>query len=201
MSVFLRLAFISIIGLTSLSSVAWAQQAAESSEPELYRVEVVIFTQPPISDQQAEQPPATPPPLPRGLAWPLRAPDTPGLGYVTEAENTYRLADSARRIDAREGFEVLWHTAWVQPGWGRNRAQSVALPSALAEKGLTGQIKIYRERFLHAYPQLRLAPDWVFEQSRRMRSGEQHYLDHPAMGVIVRIDEVSQPPTNPAPQG
>lgn len=28
----------------------------------------------------------------------------------------------------------------------------------------------------------------TFEQSRRMRSGELHYLDHPKLGLIVRID-------------
>ena len=30
-------------------------------------------------------------------------------------------------------------------------------------------------------------------ESRRMRSGELHYLDHPKLGVVVRIDPVEIP--------
>ena len=32
-------------------------------------------------------------------------------------------------------------------------------------------------------------------ESRRMRSGELHYLDHPKFGIVVRIDPVTLPPT------
>ncbi len=30
-------------------------------------------------------------------------------------------------------------------------------------------------------------------ESRRMRSGELHYLDHPKLGILVRIDPVQIP--------
>ncbi|MGD8416376.1 MAG: CsiV family protein [Pseudomonadales bacterium] len=33
----------------------------------------------------------------------------------------------------------------------------------------------------------------VLSESRRMRSGETHYLDHPKLGVVVRIDPVALP--------
>ena len=33
----------------------------------------------------------------------------------------------------------------------------------------------------------------VLDESRRMRSEEIHYLDHPKFGVIVRIDPVLVP--------
>ena len=33
----------------------------------------------------------------------------------------------------------------------------------------------------------------AFEQHRRMRSGELHYLDHPKLGVIVQVDPVAIP--------
>ena len=32
-----------------------------------------------------------------------------------------------------------------------------------------------------------------FRESRRMRSGELHYLDHPKLGVIVRVDPIKIP--------
>jgi len=34
----------------------------------------------------------------------------------------------------------------------------------------------------------------VLEESRRMRSGDLHYIDHPKLGVVVRIDPVAIPP-------
>jgi hypothetical protein len=34
----------------------------------------------------------------------------------------------------------------------------------------------------------------VLDEQRRMRSGELHYLDHPAFGVLIRIDAVTPPP-------
>ena len=69
-----------------------------------------------------------------------------------------------------------------------------------------GLIRVYRERFLHAVVDLRFlrtgsgaevdieemlrAPVHVMQQSRRMRSGQRHYLDHPALGVIIEVREL-----------
>ena len=69
-----------------------------------------------------------------------------------------------------------------------------------------GLVRIYRERYLHVITDLRLqrvatgqepeaeellrAPEHRMTQHRRMRSGELHYLDHPAIGVLVRITEL-----------
>ena len=36
-------------------------------------------------------------------------------------------------------------------------------------------------------------PYMVMEESRRVRSGELHYLDHPKLGVLVRISPVVVP--------
>ena len=33
----------------------------------------------------------------------------------------------------------------------------------------------------------------LFYESRRLRSGEVHYLDHPALGIIVRTNPVDVP--------
>ncbi|MEQ9005302.1 MAG: CsiV family protein [Pseudomonadales bacterium] len=41
-----------------------------------------------------------------------------------------------------------------------------------------------------------LVPDGylLLQESRRMRSGELHYLDHPKLGILVRIEPVAVPP-------
>lgn len=68
-----------------------------------------------------------------------------------------------------------------------------------------GLIRIYRERFLHAVVDLRFqrfgsgfdvepeellrAPVHVMREARRMRSSQLHYIDHPALGILIEIRE------------
>ncbi len=39
-----------------------------------------------------------------------------------------------------------------------------------------------------------VVPYMQLKESRRMRSGELHYIDHPKIGVVLRIDPVTPPP-------
>ena len=43
-----------------------------------------------------------------------------------------------------------------------------------------------------------LAPRYRLLTQRQMRSGELHYFDHPAFGVLVTITPVPVEPVNPA---
>ncbi len=186
--------------LAAAAAPVAAQQSADSDEaPPRYRVEAIVFSQPPVGADYQEIPRSEPLAPIDGLAWPLRAPGTTGLGFARLPESELRLAGAARRIDSREGFRVDWHAAWEQPGLDRSSAQGIALPQ--------GTLRVYLSRFLHAEVRLqRPAPPrpapataerpdtdaafWVLDTSRRMRSAEQHYLDHPVMGVIIRVDPV-----------
>ncbi|MDR9405990.1 MAG: CsiV family protein [Spiribacter sp.] len=189
--------------ILSLLLAAPQAMAQSESSPPRYQVEVIVFTQPPLDDAERAQAKRHPPlPLP-GRAWPLRDRPRAGFGYARLDSSQYQLSSAAQRIDAQPGFAVHWHAAWQQPGLAENRAQAVALPRALRQSGLTGRIRIDRARFLHVDVDLQYtespesnAPSdeapryWVVDDSLRMRSDEQHYLDHPRLGVIVRIDPV-----------
>ncbi len=95
------------------------------------------------------------------------------------------------------------------PALGGTDDEDNGLASARPLPGLSGYLRVYVERFLHIEsnlrlvdPSLRLAgrvdhlplfdsvqsPVVVMQERRRMRSGETHYLDHPVLGVIVRIE-------------
>lgn len=182
--------------------IAGQSVLAQSQEdpPPRYRVEVIVFTQPALDLADRAQPQPKPPlPLP-GRAWPLRDSERPGFGYARVDPAQHQLARTAQRIDAQPGFRVFWHAAWEQPGLPQSQSQAVALPWALRREGLTGRIQINRARFLHTQIDLHYtqasAEDsdkklhWVLSDSLRMRSEEQHYLDHPVLGAIVRIDPV-----------
>lgn len=186
-----------MIGLLTLfgAGTSLAQAVEGADEPARYRVEVVLFTQPLVDEQRVERPRAEPSALPGPMAWPLRADDAGVLGYRQLPGGDHVLARAASRIDGRAGFEVLWHAAWEQPGLGPARAQAVALPARLRAAGLSGFIRVYRQRFLHVEAELRYAEaedrHWAMSASRRMRSNQQHYLDHPVLGVLVRVDEIT----------
>lgn len=74
---------------------------------------------------------------------------------------------------------------------------------------LYGTLTLYRGRYLHIDADLRYRlrryqaswterelpsgpPVYVLDQRRRMRSGELHYLDHPAIGLLVKVTPVEE---------
>ena len=103
----------------------------------------------------------------------------------------------------------------AQPIYFTNELDSSAGLTALGLPKLEGFISVTVERYLHFSPTLwynadtlGLAPQafpaqsppalpinnyMIMQESRRLRSGELHYLDHPKFGVIVRINPVPVP--------
>jgi len=117
---------------------------------------------------------------------------------------------------------VLWRGHWLQPVPPRESPQPLLLqvgelPGQYYE--LEGSIEVTVNRYLHVHARLwyldpaQLAsptidplevpvelaattpPQYMLlDDKRRMRSGLLHYLDHPKLGVLVRIDPVAVPP-------
>ena len=156
--------------------------------------------------------------------------------------DAFQLSDIARRLDNSRGYRVISHDAWIQPGLDRSRSAAVNMPvgaappeatepengadddtdaapiagpaalSALPPEGLSGWVRVSRERYLHLETDLRWvdpdgaderdmeglddsladdhAPVVVMTESRRMRSNDLHYIDHPLLGILVRITQV-----------
>ncbi len=159
--------------------------------------------------------------------------------FLRLGDNSLNLRDTARRLQQDSGYEVITHIAWRQPGLSEQDSVAVAFPlgsqppradgdrdtvvngmrseddetRAMAflrpPTGLSGQIRIARERFLHADVDLRYVeegrsrrgesrqaalsqfddfpPVILMQERRRMRSDQLHYLDHPVLGVLIRI--------------
>ncbi len=125
------------------------------------------------------------------------------------------LETEAARLRRARGYEVLAHLAWRQPFLPNEpgMAQLIATadptaPDQVAGELLLGTVTIDLRRFLHAHldlyyrprqPEALMGADGSAQaeangqfihirQSRRMRSGELHYLDHPQIGAIIRIE-------------
>jgi len=77
-----------------------------------------------------------------------------------------------------------------------------------------GSLRVYRERYLHAeadllyyrprpqtvdasagVPEAQVSALFRLQESRRMRSGELHFLDHPLFGVLIKTDRFEIPET------
>ncbi len=98
----------------------------------------------------------------------------------------------------------------MQPGLPEDRAK----PFDLALLGVTnprGNVRVYLSRFLHVsldlsyqdgtgvtapepagneLREIALPPRYRLTTERQTRSGELHYFDHPAFGVLVRVTPV-----------
>ncbi len=98
------------------------------------------------------------------------------------------------------------------PGVPGSAAEGVAGPAEPPPAPLLeGTLRLYRSRYLHLEADLLYRPGTppegvagrVFRltESRRMRSGRLHYLDHPLFGVLVEARRLVRPePPAPAPE-
>ena len=95
-------------------------------------------------------------------------------------------------------LEVVFHGRWQQPVPARDAPQYIQLPIHHAgllsqHVGVSGHIGVTLGRYLHVNTHLWLQPDLsrddyaLLSESRRMRSNEMHYVDHPLMGVVINI--------------
>lgn len=112
------------------------------------------------------------------------------------------LAAAAKRLQRSGEVNILQHTAWQQRVPARDQPQAIYIHTDNGR--VSGHIAVTLGRYLHTAATLWLQPLGVAEsstpeayallhQSRRMRSGELHYLDHPLFGLLVRIEKVAYP--------
>ncbi len=217
-----------------------------AADTQLYQVEIIVFTQSGGESGTPEHWPVRPDPVGFQDYAELREDGEPSASAFRTVEGgDLELNTVARRLDDAGDYRVLEHIAWVQPGYGRDRAPAVALPpgeeppvtpdngedpldvdgiaagplgtdlelTPRPPEGLSGGLRVWRERFLHVEtdfrwlepgadeePEPRAAfataaledqePVVVMQERRRMRSEELHYLDHPRMGLLIHVKPV-----------
>jgi len=105
-------------------------------------------------------------------------------------KSDYALTSEAARL-TRQGYEVLYHNAWLEQ-FSPNTQSTLMLVDPFGS--FEGTVRIERLRYLHVYPEVNLytadgaeMPGTIIrlDESRRMRSKEIHYIDHPVLGMLV----------------
>lgn len=179
----------------------------------LYKVEMLVFANESGVGIQDEYWPAQPP-VDTGAALFPR----PWNGYPLEAleelpRNDLRLSRDASLLARSGRYRVLYHRGWLQSIGSAQRTPPVRIKASSGDYELDGSISLSRQRFLHARPNLQLsrfgqpmatgtvaedsAPAdyrptaWLLQDSRRMRSNEIHYIDHPRLGILMIIRPVN----------
>lgn len=165
---------------------------AAAQEPTSYRVELVVFQR--LKDVGTPEITIAPEIFADGAAGYPGAgnpvdPEDEGLGpapdgrlSVTPASLT-TLAAASARLARSAGYRVIFEKAWVQPGLPRNASP----PVRLAGDAVSGESRLYRQRFLHLGLDITFGDDQRLTEWRRMRSGEAHYYDHPLFGAIAVV--------------
>jgi len=149
--------------------------------------------------------------------WPDQAPPWVQTIRPVEAQN-YLLQEALQKLTPQKGYTIIYHRAWRQPAYGDHQAVALSVDE-ITPKGeqLTGTIKFYKNRYAHMevdltlwrkiptpirarfaqhenLPLTHLPETWPFhlQASRKMKSGEWHYLDHPLFGVLMVIQRIQQ---------
>jgi len=171
--------------LALLVFVAALPPVAAGETQAQYDVEIIVFRN--LAGQaDGEQWPAADATMPDAYRPPAR--DAAVTDLAAAPRRLQRIADALNRSGA---YRVLEHRAWRQTAHDRSRA--VPLPVNAAGGQLDGTVTLVRERFLHLDVDLVLQSMYALDETRRMRSGERHYFDHPMFGVIAEVTPYSAP--------
>jgi hypothetical protein len=147
------------------------------------------------------------------------APVEDPLAVRVLAPEELQLKTEIRKLTALSAYRPLVHGGWVQPGLPEDQARAFDV-ALLGVQNPRGTVRVYLSRFLHvtldlayqeaAVPEAGEAPGNELKEvtfgrryrlttERQTRSGELHYFDHPAFGVLVKITPV--PGASPASTG
>lgn len=195
-----------------LACALCAAAQEELSAPDRYRVEVIVFRHIDQSRNTPEQaPPVSGPvanlPQPSGQDRPQ--PEflllDPQLQKAPRdlPRDLLELDSIVARLERVDAYQPLIHFGWQQPAAGRAEAEDYWLSAAIGEQlGLTGKLRIYKERYLHLAMALEFDPrdgrgrPAVIEESRRLRDDSLQYFDHPQFGVIATVSKVEPEPAD-----
>jgi hypothetical protein len=193
-----------LICLTLLALLSTAASHGEESGRQ-FQVELIIFAHLNAYDG--------------GEAWPVEARDLISRTGREDLGERVRLVSNGRRLTAvadalqrSNNYRPLVHLHWRQVVHAPAAAQAIdldELPGAAKSQTsprVEGSLRLSVARYLHLETDLRLitgersyledTPTTVYrlQQSRRMRSGELHYIDHPRFGVLALITPYTDNP-------
>jgi hypothetical protein len=131
------------------------------------------------------------------------------LTFRLLAPEQLQLNNEYRKLTNTAAYRTVLHAGWVQPGLPEDQAKPFDL-TLLGVANPRGSVRVYLSRFLHVsidlsyqdatgttaespgneLREVALPPRYRLTTERQTRSGELHYFDHPAFGVLVKVTPV-----------
>ncbi|HLQ27114.1 MAG TPA: CsiV family protein [Acidiferrobacterales bacterium] len=191
---------------TSIAAQQTGKGPSSEKEEKSYEIEVVVFENklPELAGDEQWAPLS--PPVIAGLKDAIEPNDAPAASSSSPAPS---LAPAVAALGRDPSYRILAHKLWVQTAEAEKDAKPVRIRSKQAGE-LDGVMKLYVSRFLHlevdllfrgentanlnatANPSVTVvapAGEQLYEisETRRVKSKEIHYFDHPKFGLVVRI--------------
>jgi hypothetical protein len=194
---FLRLPLLALLACAAVAP-SFAQTAAS---PRVYTVEIIVFrnnTGAGGPEDWSVKPIARRPDKPDALV--------AGRFVQAIAASQFQLKEVATRLQNSSSFQPIAQFAWQQTAssWGSGAGFTIAKLAGNVP-GLTGIIYLEAKDYLHlgmtlnyttSSPPAGLAAapgtTFVLSESRRVKSFERNYFDHPAFGVIALVTPVNR---------
>ena len=112
--------------------------------------------------------------------------------FETAPLSFLQLEEAVAKINRSADYELLLHTAWVQPGYGRDAALTNELVNKNEfQSSLSGTATLSVSNYLHLDMNLVLEgadlEEYLLREKRKMRRNEAHYFDHPHLGVVAIV--------------
>lgn len=129
------------------------------------------------------------------------------------AINQQQLHGVYKRLRQLSSYTPLHHGGWIQPLDESSPKLGVQILQQLGHNRLEGSITFHRGNYLHldidlqltksspvtanendsAYPAIATAIRYRLLESRRIKSSESNYFDHPRIGVIAIVEAIDSP--------
>ncbi len=119
--------------------------------------------------------------------------------FLPLAADDMELGNTVGRLERLDAYAPLVHAGWSQRARPGQVADARDIAARLASGAdLSGQITLYKDRFVHLRVELELTERVASErvepirliQSRRLRGQALHYFDHPRFGLLASVREI-----------
>ena len=181
---------------------------AVNSNLPFYQVEIIIYKHITSSGLSSEIWTGTHPELHLNEAVNLMPPYSGTVSFVQVPSSGFRLNAEASRL-SQDGYQILMHTAWLQQFLGQTSRPIHLYTDQTYSQGdseLDGTLTINKDTYFNVNANLILTEPmndlsntqqvissgdgmahFTLSETRRMRSNELNYFDHPLMGMLILI--------------
>jgi len=128
--------------------------------------------------------------------------------------NQLQLHGAYNRLNRLASYSPIKHGGWLQALNEKDTLRPIHVLKNSVDNELNGIITFRRGRFLHIDLDLQLSEQiksillqnpvsnhveqtpttlYRLKQTRRIKTGDLHYFDHPKFGVIVKVEKIDEP--------